>query len=130
MEINDDGKIEIKSYEKEIGLKWYYFYITFSLPLGGIVGLVEAKGVFDKGYNIIAVMLIILSILQFIVAFGLSKRKLWAFYFNIALIAIAIITVWKPNQGFPEFLGALTGIALLWYLPNYLYWKKRKYLFK
>lgn len=69
-------------------------------------------------------MFLFLGIIQFTVAVGLRWMKLWAFYTNVALIAIAIITASKTDKGYPEFIGSIIAIVLFWYLPNYIYWKK------
>ena len=112
------------------GTKWLKFWNYFSLPVGGILGLLISLG--DPALWII---LVPISILQFIVAYGLHYRRLWAWQWNWVLVVITYITMSIPrvysNGGdfiIQFVIQAVIG-GLIWMWPNYVYWKKRRDLF-
>jgi len=78
------------------------------------------------------------SILQFVVAYGLHHRRLWAWKWNWVIIIIEYITgtipILTPNiESYAKLVARLffkaIFLGLIWMWPNYVYWKKRKVLF-
>lgn len=118
----------------EIGTKWLSFWSYFSLPVGGVLGLLMSLGLPALG-----IIMVPLAILQFVVAYGLHHRKLWAWQWNWALVAITYISmpIPTPTPGshggtadlLVQFVIKLIMASLIWMWPNYVYWKKRKGLF-
>lgn len=117
-----------------IGTKWLNFWTYFSLPIGGIVGLLISLAVPALG-----IILVPLAILQFAVAYGLHHRRLWAWQWNWVIIVITYIsmTIPEPTPGSPageadlvaQFVIRLIIGGLIWLWPNHVYWKKRRSLF-
>jgi hypothetical protein len=124
---SDSGKTEAV-----LGTKWLRFWNYFSLPIGGILGLLISFGLGVPG---IAVMTVLISVLQFMVAYGLHLRRLWAWKANWAIIMLTWL-----GSAFPKLFGSSADflvtfvilfllMGLIWMWPNYVYWKKRKVLF-
>ena len=117
-----------------LGTKWLKFWNYFSLPVGGVLGLLMSLGVPALG-----IIMVPISILQFVVAYGLHHRSLWAWQWNWVLIVIAYVSMAVPTP----MPGAHSGGAdlvvqfaikavlggLIWMWPNHVYWKKRRVLF-
>ena len=135
--INSAGTVvEQQESEKHSGLgtKWLMFWNYFSLPVGGIVGLLAALSMPDM-----SIILVPLSILQFVVAYGLHHRRMWAWKWNWVLIAISLFSASIPppatgsHDGGAEvaalFLVKFAIFSLVFLWPNIIYWKKRKVLF-
>ena len=73
----------------------------------------------------------LLYIFLILVFYGLHKRFLWGWKLNWGLILIEIFTL--SNNGFTtfkEFLIRVLIFTILWGVPNYIYFKKRKILFE
>ncbi|MCD6492752.1 MAG: tetratricopeptide repeat protein [Archaeoglobaceae archaeon] len=116
-----------------LGTKWLKFWNYFSLPVGGILQLLMLFAVPS-----LWVFLIPVSILQFVVAYGLHHRRLWAWKWNWVIIIIEYITgtipILTPNiESYAKLVARLffkaIFLGLIWMWPNYVYWKKRKVLF-
>ncbi|MBM3273182.1 zinc ribbon domain-containing protein [Candidatus Kaiserbacteria bacterium] len=117
-----------------LGTKWLKFWNYFSLPVGGVFGLLMSLGLPALG-----IIMVPLAILQFVVAYGLHHRKLWAWQWNWALVAITYISMLIPTPTpgshggtadlVVQFVIKLILGSLIWMWPNYVYWKKRKGLF-
>lgn len=117
-----------------LSTKWLTYWNYFSLPVGGLLGLLISLGMPALG-----IMMVPLAILQFAVAYGLHYRKLWAWQWNWGLVVVAYIFSLAPtptpgSHGGPAdvagqvFIKLILG-SLIWMWPNYVYWRKRKGLF-
>ena len=124
----------------KLKIKWLKFWNYFSLPVGGIFGILMSVG-FLKSIELmlLGIIVISMSILQLIVAYGLHHRKFWAWQWNWVLVAIVYMSLLIPIQtsGYYEdtaefvaqsIMRMIVG-SLVWVWPNYVYWKKRKGLF-
>lgn len=112
-----------------LGTKWLKFWNYFSLPVGGVLGLLMSLGVPALG-----IIMVPISILQFVVAYGLHHRKIWAWQWNWVLIVITYISMAIPTPSGEADLVAQFVIkavlgGLIWMWPNHVYWKKRRALF-
>jgi predicted amidophosphoribosyltransferase len=117
-----------------LGTKWLKFWNYFSLPVGGVLGLLMSLGL-----PALAIIMVPISILQFVVAFGLHHRRLWAWQWNWVLIVITYISmaIPTPTPGAHsggaelvfEFVIKVVLGGLIWMWPNHVYWKKRRALF-
>jgi hypothetical protein len=102
-----------------------FFGIFFSLFF-----LVENLMGNDKTILIIAAINIVVLILYFIVGNGLYKRKLWAWKVNwIILFGEPLYIMMKKSEDVPHFIGLFIGFFIIWYFPNFIYFKKRRVLF-
>lgn len=117
-----------------LGTKWLKFWNYFSLPVGGVLGLLMSLDL-----PAIGIIMAPLAILQFVVAYGLHYRKLWAWQWNWVLVIITYIGMLIPAP-IPGSHGGTAGLAvqfvirlilgsLIFLWPNHVYWKKRKELF-
>ena len=123
-----------------IKTKWLKFWCYFSLPFGGLLGILLFLGL-PGGYW--SIILGLGATLNFIVAYGLHYRMLWAWQLNWVLIGatclsgiFSAITLSQqtPHHSSPASLIMLIFIDLViygicWLWPNYVYWKKRRVLF-
>lgn len=117
-----------------IPLKWFYFWVYFSLPitvftsiLGSLVWLFE-----DKIF--LAILLFSQGALSLYATVGLHKRKQWGWSFNWAVLWVgALAAMLVPltltgNERLTAFLINLV-VCIIWLSLNNLYWSKRKRLF-
>lgn len=128
--------LTMKELDRPLSLKtkWLRFWNYFSLPIGGVLGLLVSVAIPS-----LAVILVPVCVLQFAVVYGLHRRKAWAWGWNWILIIGTYISSAIPNpvlgiQGnsadlwFRFLLGLVLG-AFIWMWPNYIYWRKRRGLF-
>ena len=114
-----------------LGTKWLKFWNYFSLPVGGILGLLVSLRFPDVGIIIGSI-----SILQLAVAYGLHNRRLWAWQWNWVVIVLtwfsgAIPRAFGNSMDFwVKFVLFVVVFGFIWIWPNYVYWNKRKHLFK
>jgi hypothetical protein len=117
---------------KILGTKWLKFWNYFSLPVGSVLGLLMSLGMSTS------IIMVPMSILDFVVACGLHYRKLWAWKWNWVIIVISYISLIIPtpapwSQGDADlvlqFVTKFVVGSLFWMWPNYVYWQKRKGLF-
>ena len=117
-----------------LGKKWLEFWQYIILPVGSMLGLMVSL----NGPALAIIMMVPMSILQFVVASGLISRRLWGWQWNWVLIVIAYIRIAIPTP-MPAHSGGADLVVqfviqtvlggLIWMWPNYVYWKKRKALF-
>lgn len=118
--------------QKVLGTKWLKYWNYFILPGGGILCIVL---LFDfRGQYVF--LLFWLSYLHFCLAYGLYRRKLWAWEMNWVMIVATWIggpipDVFGSGVDFwvKYFIGFLV-YGVFWMWPNYVYWKKRRVLFQ
>jgi len=114
------------------GIKWLKFWTYFSLPVGGVVCIFLFFELSTAHYSYFWLWL---SYLHFYLAYGLHQRRLWAWRWNWVML----VATWIGGS-IPDFSGAtldfLTNFyvvflifGVLWMWPNYVYWKKRQFLF-
>ncbi len=120
-----------------LGTKWLKFWNYWSLPVGGIVGLLMSVAVPPA-----AVVLLPIAILQFAVAYGLHARRLWAWKWNWVLVILVYCMVipdavstydtsrYSAADVWARLFLRLLLAGLIWMWPNYIYWKKRRVLFR
>ena len=112
-----------KGGDKPLG--WFNFYVYLRMPLGIIT---SAMYIYFGG--LIAFLSIIDIIIIGLLFWGFKKRKLWAYKMNfIVLIAETILRPLGKSFDFMSFVIFVIITGLLWLLPNWIYFKKRKYLF-
>jgi hypothetical protein len=121
---------------------WLTLWI-FKLIMGSIIGLIFdipdilniSKKTAVNPINIIAPAIIIYSFAVF-VGIGLSKRRLWAWKANWAIIigepillAFSKMSHKSSQHKLAFFLGFFVILGIIWIWPNYVYFKKRRILF-
>ena len=111
-----------------IPMTWYYFYTYIRLPLGILLGLATA---FQTKIIENVLLTVVLVIFQIIVIIGLSNFKIWGWNINLFLL-IAECFIYSINRTQGELYRGIVLfvlMALLWFLPNFIYFKKRIQLF-
>jgi len=126
-----------------LGTKYLKFWTYFSLPVGGIMGLLAGFGMEIQDMFSVLILLYqdTCSIINFFVAYGLHYRKLWAWKWNWIIVVMTPINIamFTPLPLFPSkndseayliaiFLGRAASAIILFWL-EYVYWKKRRILF-
>jgi rRNA maturation endonuclease Nob1 len=121
---------------KKLGTKWLSFWNYYSLPVGGVLGILMSIGT-----PAIAIIMVPISILQIVTAIGLHYRKNWAWQANWVVILVCwllnatssnihqLIQNGATRQLFFVFALLMLFQAVVWIWPNYVYWNKRKHLF-
>jgi len=113
--------------KEELPMNWWKFNIYFRFP----VGILSHIGNILK-YNYIYFLDIIYLIFECYVYYNMIYKKKQGYNLIIANIAIeAFIVSYKVIGEFCiELLIALIIVGLIWFLPNYIYFSKRKKYFK
>ena len=140
---------------KNVGTKWLWFYTYIGLPFSILLVIMYLGGlptiVFDKLSSLPSHLVLGFIILLISTASGLRKRKLWAYVLNWLVLIVEclafpfsqtsayILEEWLAYP-FSQNISALFNFALayifmailfglVWFLPNAMYFKKRKHLF-
>jgi hypothetical protein len=123
-------------------MRWHTFYyrlLYFRAAAGfvlvGVWTALEAYGMRDlaiaDAVAIVGVsyplLQLSMSMLDLLVARGLSQRMRWAWRVNWFVLAITCINWGQSAAGFVAW-RTLAG-ALVWFAPNWLYFRKRRHLF-
>jgi hypothetical protein len=115
-----------KGQEKNKSLAWFNFYVYFRLPFGIVISFLL---LFTGG---IASLFSLVDIIIFGTLFwGLKKRELWAWKMNFFVLIFETIALplGRVSDGTEFIIFAVILTAVVWLLPNWIYFKKRKYLF-
>jgi len=120
-----DNKLLNQGHEP-LSLSWFNFYVYFRLPAGIVVSFLF---LFFGG------LITFLSLIEIAIAgalfWGLKERKSWAYKMNfVVLIAETILRPLGSISSVMEFVIFVVIFSLIWLLPNWIYFKKRKYLFR
>ena len=113
-----------------LGTKWLAFWNYVSLPVGGLLGIVFA--ILTPEFGVIVGLV---AFFQLTVAYGLHNRRLWAWQWNWVLIVLTGISpavenaLVIPGDFWPRFAVGIVVTGLVWIWPNYVYWRKRQFLF-
>ena len=138
MELENVKKQKI---QQTISMKWFYFYTYIRLPFSILLNLVTILGIFlERTYDPMLWIYTICFVYDFFVFFLMLKKKPSAYFFNILLLVFdcLIFSLDVPKSIFSSVDLIFIGVLLLsflvfnfiWTLPNYLYFKKRKNIFK
>ena len=110
--------------------KWMNFWNYVVLPVSMLAALYEiSNGLYLSVIDLVAVGFLI---------YGLHQRLGWAYYLNWVVIGFKYIFAAMPSQYdlaqhqdiIPYMvIGKLLVFAVLFIVPNYFYWTKRKHLF-
>lgn len=130
---NEDGKF-VNYKIKGVPMNWYSFVKNISVLAGGsmaTLGLLKEAVDNENGYLVI--FAIIHGLLIATLFYGMHKLKIWAwyylmFYFIIIIPAYAFLT--GVQAGFGVAVLMAFAFSLIYSLPNFIYFSKRKHLFK
>lgn len=127
------------SVKSPIGIKWLIYWAYIHLPFTGIIGvgigLFLVNQIAWLGFIVIAICAPYLA-----ASIGIYKRKAWGWWLNWLTIALNSVNGLVPNSyetiGDPitsqvagEFAVRLFFVLIIWILPNFIYWRKRRHLF-
>jgi len=115
---------EMTTLAKTVPLRWFKFYVYVRIPLGIVVGLTELAHAPNAPTQVLlAASLGVLLAL----AIGLSRRRTWGWQLNWVVLGLEVIL--RPLQQGSHFVPLVSGAFLLWFLPNAVYFWKRRDLF-
>jgi len=108
-------------------LRWLKFWTWVWLPINGVLTLMAAVAAPGN------LVLWVAGLLMFVTAVGLNRRRAWGWVLNWFVVAatgvmgalVYITESQPPTEGLPGSAVILVG----WFVPNYLYWKRRKVVF-
>ena len=147
-------EVKTENNEKELPMNWWNFFLYIKFPLTIIVSLCSIVEAFNNihGYEfntfgqsiIVAFFLIdIVFIIYTALAFNvIIKRKKngyilfigYLFFEILYRVFVAVFTNYKTDTDFAEniiaFITVSAILMLIWSFPNYVYFNKRKNLFK
>jgi len=112
--------------ERDIPVRWLKFYTYIRLP---IVMLLSLFPFFDDTAAGIT-LFVTLNAVRVLVLVGLHRRTLWGWKLNFPYLATTVLlSAW---YGSSTVAGRMIGVlvwSVLWGVPNYLYFKRRRHLF-
>ena len=134
-------------------IKWFFIYTYAFLPLVilyrftycwasiRILFYPMATEWLTPSLILIIVDWLIASIFLAFVIYGLHKQRLWGWRLNwLILLGIAVFTGMPPslvwmlkkhaNVDLTLALALWAFVTLVWFWPNFIYFKKRRYLFR
>lgn len=129
---------KIKTYSKELPARWLKFYIYVFLPFkiltSPVTILAEYDTLIQAGHKvslnpIVFIPIVILDIFICFVIYGLYKKRLWGWICNWIFLVLMIFNPINYQISFGANIVAIILTFLIFFLPNYFYFKKRKYLF-
>lgn len=124
---------------KELPIRWLFFYTYIVLPLKIITSPVNILADYDRmveaGYKASInpsafIPIAFIDIFICFVIYGLHKKRLWGWICNWLFLGLMIFSGYNPRISLGANIVAVILIFLIFFLPNYFYFKKRKYLFK
>ena len=130
-----DRRREAQVEEKGFSNRWLDFYVNVRIPLGivvSVIGLIVfALSVNDPIALLVTLIFtafdICLSIFLFI---GLHRRRLWGWRLNwFVLVLEVLLRPLDKADDLTMYVVFLVAAALFWFLPNAIYFKKRRCLF-
>jgi len=114
--------------EKGLPIRWLRFYIYFRLPFGLLLGFIQIFIMPDLAERVITLILTVpFAIFGALVFVGLHKRRSWGWKLNWVLLVLDTLFITFQMGELSVFLGVIA--ALIWLLPNYVYFNKRRLLF-
>jgi len=129
-----------------ISLKWLKFHIYWRIPFGTFVGILNFLNFYINMdyWSIISVFAFVLDvasivvfILTFIYAKSFTKRGYYLLYITLIIECITMsvyatenyLLKYNPDTYFSNWLIFISIFLLIWFLPNHVYFGKRKHLF-
>jgi|GEM_PF-2186820 len=130
----DADKIEElrKSKLEEVPTGWLEFYNYWLIPGGIFFNLIIAPLTIQIEYpGVMFIFGLIWSILLAFLLYGLHKRRLWGWKLNWVVLVIGVLlnSLEYYTMGVIFYFVVLILGVLIWVLPNYVYFKKRRHLF-
>ena len=127
-----DAKI---SGHKELPTSWLSFYAYAYLPFNIIASIALTsdqhfgqRGTTDTaGFILYFVFIIAIAVFKGFIVYGLHKRRLWAWTLNWVVLC-SIVLLGPIGRGANYFVVFLS-LGLVFFLPNFIYFKKRRSLF-
>lgn len=122
-----------KGHNKENKILWLNWYTYVSLPISILILI----GLSIKSAGVEGVFAAILAIYFCFVLYGLYNRRLWGWVGNWIIlgmpISLALLDLLALGKNLPAQIGSILANvmgSLIWFLPNYIYFKKRRFLFE
>ena len=134
-DIINDKKEEIIKKPVELPVRWLKFYTYFRLPLVLIFTIISTGAylqlpIDEMARVIFIAVTAIFAILIILVFIGLHKKRLWGWKLNWVFISFEIVlSAFGRAEDGVTFGIFLSIAALIWFLPNYIYFNKRRLLF-
>lgn len=125
---------------RKIATRWLSFYTYAFLPFKILTSFVPLLAEYDtlieQGYKVeldplIFVPIVVGDIFICFLIYGLHKKKLWGWICNwIFLGAMVLLNPIYLKMSFGAYLVGVILLSLTFFLPNYIYFKKRRFLFE
>ena len=124
---------------RKIATRWLSFYTYAYLPFMILFSFVPLLAQYDTlvelGYKVklnplMFVPIVVSDIFICFVIYGLHKKKFWGWVCNwIFLGAKVLLSPVYYKISFGAYLVAVILLFLIFFLPNFIYFKKRRFLF-
>lgn len=121
--------------DRELPLRWFKFYTYVRIPIAIFVAIslivsieTNPRGLFE--IYLMEAMLILMVIYYAILFYALHKRLSLGWMLNwVAIVSDTLIAPIGHAKFLGAYLVAVILMSLVWFLPNYIYFKKRRYFF-
>jgi len=123
--------------DKHLPIRWLNFYVDI-IPVGIVLSVVLvvyalAHGLYSDDPTSVPFILIFTALKVCLGVFlfvGLHRRRLWGWRLNwFVLVLVVLLGPLGRAEDSTTYFLFLIAVALLWLLPNAIYFKKRRYLF-
>jgi len=112
--------------ERDIPVRWLKFYTYIRLPIEMLLSLFPFFHNTPAGIT----LFVTLNALRVLVLVGLHRRTLWGWKLNFPyLLTTVLLSAWVGGSSITTQVVGLSFWSLIWGLPNYLYFKRRRHLF-
>ncbi|MBS4016536.1 MAG: zinc-ribbon domain-containing protein [Candidatus Latescibacteria bacterium] len=122
---------------KHLALGWFKFYVYVRFPLGiigGITRILTYSSFSKESSPAISLFLLFDVIIAGILLYGLRKHEYWAWKLNFYYLVLGsvLFSYTSPMAESMGIMGALIAsliITFVYLIPNWIYFKNRKYMF-
>jgi DNA-directed RNA polymerase subunit RPC12/RpoP len=124
---------------RKIATRWLSFYTYAFLPFRILTSFVPLLAEYDRlveqGYKaelnlLMFAPIVVWNIFICFLIYGLHKKKFWGWVCNwIFLGAVVLLSPVYYKISFGAYLVAVMLSLLIFFLPNFIYFKKRRFLF-
>ena len=144
VEIKPKGLLQQLADQHNLSIRWLKFWIYIRLPFSSIVIFLSSlSGLAQYSYNFAGVTYVIFNISFAIflctLSMGLQKRKLWAWRLIWVILLLDVVfacvryyfSSTDSDFGFSSLGYYIVFVVIFvgWFLPNHIYFQKRRILF-
>lgn len=143
--IEEDDDEELEQFSENCSMAWWKFWQYFRLPVGLILSIIDlyvyTEITMTPTILFVLIINILLIVLLSLTLYSLIARKVMGYY--LLIITLILSTLWNTfmntfnnincsldiSKSSMTFFISFVILCIIWVLPNYVYFKKRRNLF-